>query len=248
VARKYTQAWTVQTADRSNRGWWRCSDPVGHEHIERALTTAGRSCKEFDFLCDSGSLQQLLATPYEPDCEWEMTVHIRGEASDAEHPLCILLEGCPAPLDRIAPDGIDEEDWLRWGRNFKRVCSDGVMAKQHAILRAKLGGMRCAIATHRMCSDKTGPLLLPLAPVPAPSQPAGVAQEEPEADEERRTQLYRSKTLLHCWIECFLTGINLALIGQCATNEGGGALHKLRPTLPREMCAALPAWVRWPGF
>ena len=29
------------------------------------------------------------------------------------------------------------------------------------------------------------------------------------------TRLYREKLLLHAWIDCFLSGMKLALIGQC---------------------------------
>jgi hypothetical protein len=56
---------------------------------------------------------------------------------------------------------------------------------------------------------------------------------------------YREKTLLHCWIDCFLSGTGLALVGQCkytaagdgSDGEGAPAAHlvKLRPTEPREM-------------
>jgi hypothetical protein len=45
------------------------ADPVGLSHMQAALahSAAGTAAGSgYDFLCDSGSLQRLLATPYEP--------------------------------------------------------------------------------------------------------------------------------------------------------------------------------------
>jgi hypothetical protein len=193
------------------------SDPVGLEHIEAALKEGGKkdASDGLDFICDSGSLQQLLATPYEPDKEWEIKVHIR------EAPICILFEGCASPLATTGyPEGVSPEDWMQWGRNLKRLCLDGSpQAHFSAVLRTKLGGLRCALATSWECVDRKGPLLLPLAPVPASSQQqqpdggGGGGGGDPELEE--RTRLYREKVLLHAWIECFLSGMQMALVGQC---------------------------------
>ena len=225
------------------------TDPVGLEHLEAALKEGGKksAAEGLDFICDSGSLQQLLATPYEPEKEWEIKVHIR------EAPTCILFEGCPSPLAMTGhPEGVSPEDWVQWGRNLKRLCLDGSpQAHFAAVLRTKLGGLRCALATSWECVDRNGPLLLPLAPVPAPSQPEGSTAVAVEPEVEERTRLYREKVLLHAWIECFLSGVKMALVGQCEcnvvpapTDEDGtvignstttAKLYKIRPTEPREM-------------
>ena len=133
--------------------------------------------------------------------------------------MCILIEGCTAPLSLAGrPAGVSEEDWTQWGRHLKRLCLDGSpQARFSAVLRAKLGGLRVAHATSWECLDKKrGPLLLPLAPRPAPNPPPGGAEAPPVAPEvAERTRLYREKLLLHAWIDCFLSGMKLALIGQC---------------------------------
>ena len=55
--------------------------PVGLEHLEEALRQpweGGRPQAEgLDFVCDSGSLQRLMATPYEPEEEWELRLVVR---------------------------------------------------------------------------------------------------------------------------------------------------------------------------
>ena len=55
--------------------------PVGLEHLEGALRQpweGGRPQAEgLDFVCDSGSLQRLMATPYEPEEEWELRLVVR---------------------------------------------------------------------------------------------------------------------------------------------------------------------------
>ncbi len=206
------------------------SDPVGLEHIEAALKEGGKkdAREGLDFICDSGSLQQLFATPYETDKDWEVKVHVR------DAPTCVLFEGCASPLATTGyPEGVSPEDWVQWGRNLKRLCLDGSpQAHFTAVLRTKLGGLRCALATSWECVDRKGPLLFPLAPVPASSQQEG--DLEPELEE--RTRLYREKVLLHAWIECFLSGIQTALVGQCdckvvpaTTDEDGNETVRWHP-------------------
>ena len=113
--------------------------------------------------------------------------------------MCILIEGCTAPLSLAGrPAGVSEEDWTQWGRHLKRLCLDGSpQARFSAVLRAKLGGLRVAHATSWECLDKKrGPLLLPLAPRPAPNPPPGGAEAPPVAPEvAERTRLYREKLL-----------------------------------------------------
>ena len=81
---------------------------MGLEHIEAALSqhaTRGRAVgDDFDFICDAGSLQRLLATPYDADADWELAVHIRGTGKPGQEPLSIWLEGCsPVPLTGCLP-------------------------------------------------------------------------------------------------------------------------------------------------
>ena len=36
--------------------------------------------------------------------------------------MCILIEGCTAPLSLAGrPAGVSEEDWTQWGRHLKRL-------------------------------------------------------------------------------------------------------------------------------
>jgi hypothetical protein len=125
--------------------------------------------------------------------EWEMQVHIHDD------PPCVWMEGCPSPLSLVSPVGVKVAEWQQWGRNLRRHCTDGVMSQQHAILRAKLDGLRCALATPRVCRDKSNPaLLVTIAPVPAPSNPAAAGSfsaGSDDAEQQARTRLYACPTI-----------------------------------------------------
>lgn len=134
-----------------------------------------------------------------------MHVHVRQD------PCCVSFEGCPSPLEEAGPDEVPTQLWVQWGRNLKRACAGGVMAKQHAILKSKLAELRCAIVTPRIGRDKRHPaLLVPLAPVPAPSN-ATQASVSADSGLAARTQLCVLFLSSFCY---FLTDVMICRVQQ----------------------------------